>query len=161
MTFSEKGVLAQGSRTDIAFMQRANLDGTVRYLRINLDEIIANPASPANVELLPQDKLIIYTQAQFTETATFSVSGAVRNPIEFPFDVDENIKVEDAILLAGGVTPDVAEYAYIKRIDIEKPKEREYIRVNLQNALLNPDSDDNIALKPFDQNYVFIQNPVF
>ena len=151
----DKGVLAEGSRTDIAFMQRANLDGTVRYLRINLDDIIDNPGSATNVALLPQDKLIIYTQSQFTETATFSVVGAVRNAIEFPFDVDENIKVEDAILMAGGVTPDVAEYAYIKRIDIKKPKEREYIRVNLQNALLNPNSNDNLVLKPFDELRVY------
>lgn len=150
-----KGVLSLGSRTDIAFMQRANLDGTVKYLRINLDEIIDNPASPANVELLPQDKLIVYTQAQFTETATFSVVGSVRTPIEFPFDVDENIKVEDAILLAGGVTADVADYAYIKRTDLSKPKERQYIRVNLQNALMNPDSEDNIVLKPFDELRVY------
>jgi polysaccharide biosynthesis/export protein len=79
----------------------------------------------------------------------------VRNPIELPFDVDKNIKVEDAILLAGGVTPDVAEYAYIKRKDIAKPKERKYIRVNLQNALLNPGSEDNIVLQPFDELRVY------
>ncbi len=151
----QKGVLALGSRTDIAFLQRANLDGTVRYRRINLNAVIDDPASPENLDLLPQDKLIVYTQAQFTERATFSVGGAVRNPIELPFDVDKNIKVEDAILLAGGVTPDVAEYAYIKRKDIAKPKERQYIRVNLQNALLNPGSEDNIVLQPFDELRVY------
>jgi polysaccharide biosynthesis/export protein len=66
-----KGVLALGSRTDIAFLQRANLDGTVRYRRINLDAIIDDPASPENLDLLPQDKLIVYTQDSLSKARLF------------------------------------------------------------------------------------------
>jgi protein involved in polysaccharide export with SLBB domain len=149
-----KAVLQKEARTDIAFLQRQNNDQTVSFQRISLDEILKNPASEANILLQAKDKLIIYTQSVYTDKYKISIDGAVRAGKEYPYDSKQTIKVEDAVLLAGGLRPDATDFAYIMRINTNNTKEKEYIRVNLKNALANPKSADNATLQPADRLFI-------
>ena len=147
----QKGQLQKESRTDMAFLLRTNPDQTFRLFKLNLDEIMNDPASSGNIQLVPKDSLTIYSLESFTDKSVFSVTGAVRNPIEHPWDPDENIRVQDAILLSGGLLPNATDFAYIIRTDISNPNNTQYLRINLQNAFFDPQSEDNAALRPFDQ----------
>ena len=145
-----KAILEEEARKDIAFIQRTNIDGTARIEKVDLAIILEDINSEANLVLEPKDKLLIYTQRQFIDKATFSVEGAVRNPFSLPFSVGKQIKIEDAILLAGGLQPDAATFGYISRVNPNNRKERENIRIDILTAFENPASAENVALEPFD-----------
>ncbi len=149
-----KAVLQKEARTDIAFLQRTNNDQTVSYQRISLEEILKNPSSAANVSLQAKDKLIIYTQSVYTDKYSISVDGAVRAAKAYPYDNGKTLKVEDAVLLAGGLRPDATDFAYIMRINPNNTKEKEYIRINVKEALSNPKSSENTTLQPSDRLFI-------
>lgn len=147
-----KGVLSKEARKDIAFFQRANPDGTVSYSKVNIDEVLNNPAGVSNIELRPKDKLLVYSLDKYADNYYIGVTGAVRLPQNrFPYDPSQSLKVEDAILLAGGLKPDATDFAYIMRSKPEDPHTKEYVRVNLKNLFTNRQSSDNIILKPSDK----------
>ena len=149
-----KAVLQKEARTDIAFLQRINDDQSYSYQRVPLAEILKNPASAENITLQSKDKLIIYTQATYTDRYKITIEGAVRKPQSYPYDTKQSIKVEDAILLAGGIRPDATDFAYIIRQNVNNEKEKEYIRISLKDALSNGKGLDNLTLKPSDKLFV-------
>lgn len=147
-----KGVLREEARIDIAFLKRTDTDQTSRLIRLNLSEVINNPNSSNNLSLQPKDKLIIYSQSRFIDQPNISVRGAVRQPIDtFNIVPGQTIKVVEAITLAGGITDNATDFAYLIRRDSLNPNLQEYIRIDLAQALNNPNSDSNITLEPYDR----------
>ncbi len=153
----QKGQLREGARSDVAYMQRSNLDGTARYVRLDIEVILADPTSPSNLLLQPNDRIIIYSEEQFTEKSTFSVSGAVRSPVTLPYDVSQSIRISDAIVLAGGAIPQVAQYGYVKRTNPLIRSDVRYLRVDVQAILGDTSVQDNFVLEPFDELIVYSQ----
>jgi protein involved in polysaccharide export with SLBB domain/ribosomal protein L12E/L44/L45/RPP1/RPP2 len=152
----KKGVLQRGARTDMAFLLRKNPNGTTRLMQLNLDQILAQPGNTADILLERQDELTVYTQAQYIDLTTISVIGAVRTPIkEYPFSPDSTITLQRAVLLSGGLRPDANGQGYIIRTDPNNAKKKEYIPVNITEALQKPKSKSNLSLQPFDELDVF------
>ncbi len=154
---TKKGVLLEGARTDVAFLLRTRTDGTTGYEKINLEDALQNPNSVSNFTLQAKDRLRILSQGVYVDQTTITVSGAVRNPGEQDLDFGEELKLDEAIILSGGVRKDATDFAYIYRVDPTNRKEKEYIRVNLKNALENPQSSDNLILEPLDRIQVLSQ----
>lgn len=151
----EKGLMQRRARTDIAFLLRLNQNNTTRVQKIDLGKILVNPTDAENVTLKEEDRLIIYSASAFTEKYNIEITGEVRFPLTHPYDPEQTIRVEDAVFLAGGLKPNAAEYAYIRRKDLTNSKITKYVRVNLLNALSNPAGPDNIQLMAEDQLQVF------
>jgi len=151
----EKIELEETARMDVAVLTRILSDGRGDYEMLNLDEILQNKNGEPDLILRPRDRLRILSQADYTDRATIIIEGAVRNPSEHGFGVDQDLKVSDAILLAGGVKQDATSFAYIHREDPQSSRLKEYIRIDLEQALSNPESSANISLKPFDKLVVF------
>jgi len=151
----DKGVLKQSARTDIAFLISTRSDNTLSYEKISLDEILKNPSAPSNKLLNPRDKLQVLSQTTYVDQSTISISGAVRNPTEYAYDPEESLKIEDAILLAGGLQPGATSFAYLHRTDPRNDKVKEYIRIDLSKIIADPSSSENLELKPFDQLIVY------
>lgn len=154
---AKKGVLLEGARTDVAFLLRTRTDGTISYERINLEEAIQNPGSKSNLSLQPKDRLRILSQGVYVDQANITVTGAVRSPGQQDLDTGKDLKLDEAIILSGGLRPDATDFAYIYRVNPTNRKEKEYIRVNLKNALANPGSSDNLTLQPLDEIQVLSQ----
>lgn len=150
-----KGGLLKEARRDVAYLERSNDDGTKVLKKIPFAEVLENPISENNLELEPGDKLTIYSLPDITDTYTISVDGAVRNPRSFPYDANQNFRVEDMITLSGGFKRDAREYGYIQRTNIDNVKKVSYVRVNVKNAVSNPDSPDNLILQPTDKLFVY------
>lgn len=147
----KKGVLMREARKDIAFLQRLNTDGTYSYSKItDLEKLIKNPSAIENIELQPKDKLIIYSQDKFSDKYNISVAGAVRSPQRYPYDVNQTIRIDDALVLAGGLKPEASDIGYVLRRKPDAPNTNQYIRVNLKAALSNKKSEENIVLQPSD-----------
>jgi len=154
-TLLEKALLRKDSRRDVAFLLRKNSDNTVRTIQLNLAEILSNPGGESNLIVLPEDNIMVLSSANFADDSPINVVGAVRNPIEHPYDSGEGVRVSDAVTLANGLKKDAADFAYIFRKDDPLSNEIEYIRVDLKSAVSNPNSAANLALRSGDELKVF------
>ncbi len=110
-----------------------------------------------NLLLQNEDSVVVYTESQFFPRHTVTVSGAVRNPGEYPrYD---NMTVTDLVVLAGGLregaslhgwelsrvdTADLATYTNLIRID----GEADYWRSPGETVTLLSDYD--VLSVPFD-----------
>ncbi len=111
----------------------------------DLGAALQNPqASPA---LQPLDTIRIFSRFDFENPPTVSVGGAVRNP--GTFQTSGQIRLRDAIQLAGGVTPDGdTESAQIIRMLPDSSLK--ILSVKLKAALAG-DPADNVLLEPRDR----------
>ncbi len=149
-----KSILEESARLDIAFLIKTGADSTVSYQRIFLAEALESPGSGADVLLQQRDRLLVLSQKDYKDEASVVIKGAVRNPSEYAYH-RSGLKVEDAILLAGGLRPDATTFAYIHRGDPSHNNPIQYLRVDLNKALTDPASGANLGLAPFDTLIVF------
>lgn len=147
----EKGSLLKEARLDKASLIRLNPDGTKKLIQLNLDSIINDKETSFNLFLVKEDKLIVYEQERFIDKKTIKVTGAVREALEYPYDPSETITIAKSIFLAGGLKADAADIGFIIRENPKNTKEKEYIRVSIKDALMNPSSGANIKLAPSDE----------
>lgn len=114
-------------------------------LAFKLDDALAHPADAPALE--PMDTVRIFSTFDFANAPIISVGGAVRNPGNFT--TPGQIRLSDAIHLAGGVTPDALltdaqVYRYLPDSELK------VMDVDLGEALAgNP--ADNILLEPRDR----------
>lgn len=150
-----KAVLSRDARTDLAYLIRVREDGTASYERVNIAEILENPAAVSNYVLTDRDRLNILSQKSFVDQDFITISGQVRNPREIKYDPAQSIRVADAIILSGGLKPEATDFAYIRRQILSDNRETEYVRVNLVNALSDASSGDNLELKASDRLIIY------
>ncbi len=146
-----KAGIMNNSRTDQAYVVRRDDNLSKKYIPIDINDILNNPASKDNIELQSFDIIRISAKSDFEDNFSYFVEGHVRNPGEFRYD--ENLKVKDAVFFSRGTIKDAARYAYIQRID-GKDKRR-WIRIDLREAVENPESSANKTLLPNDVLVVF------
>ena len=152
-----KAILRREARRDMAFLLRRNADRTIQTIQIDLADVLTNRQSENNLGIQPEDELMILSSASFTDNLPINVTGSVRTPRELPYDSDQGVKVADAITLADGLRKDAANFAYVFRTKLFGQKDVEYIRVELDAAMANPNSAANIALQGGDELKVYSQ----
>lgn len=141
-----KANLEEFARTDLAYLTRKNIDGTYQLLSLNLN------ADNSTFKLQKEDGIVIFDQRTFVTKYTFSIAGAVRQPLENHFlDPSKTIRFSDAIQLAGGVQDQGAEFAYITGRDKNSGKKVSYQVVNIVEALANPGSSADVIIQAYDQ----------
>ncbi len=152
-----RGGLRPGSRTDLAFISRANDNGTSRLVTVSPAAALDRTGNDESDPLLERgDRLTIFSQARFIDDATISVTGAVREAVvDYPFDFERGISVAEALLLAGGLQPNAADTAFLIRTDPTNRNRRQYRRVDVGAALADPTGVENLQLRPFDQLLVY------
>lgn len=150
-----QSVLLPEARLDFAYLLRYQADGTYKFERVNIEEILADPASTSNYLVSNQDVLHVLTLKTYVDPGFFSVVGAVKVPDTFAFNPTGRLKLEEAILLAGGLLPDASDFGYIMRFNPREPKTIEYINVNLLQAINDPYSASNVEIKAGDQIHIF------
>jgi len=151
--------LKSESRTDIAFIKRKNADGSIEFQEINIDKVLANVDSEDDALLYDEDVITIWAKNRFIDEEVINIDGAVRFPDEFPYDVSKQVKLREAVILAGGLRRDASNYGTVFRKDPLNPKVIEYVTVtDLDEVLENPNSKQNIQLNPFDSIYIYSNN---
>jgi protein involved in polysaccharide export with SLBB domain len=146
----KRGGLRRDSRTDLAFILRTNSDKTIRLLKVDLDQATANPTNSAlNLPLQARDSLVVYTTERFADKYKISVTGAVRRPDTFSYNV--GLRLTDVLAYTGGTKPEATDFGYILRSDRTNPEKKTYIRVNLADAAANPNGASNIAIEAGDR----------
>ncbi|MEM9885568.1 MAG: SLBB domain-containing protein [Bacteroidota bacterium] len=151
-----KAVLNEEAKTDVAFLQRRQKDGTLDYEQINLDAILADPTSNENITLQSEDLIRLSLKSAYIDRGTISIDGPVRGGnIEFEFDFNDRMTVSDAITMAGGLRPEASNYGILIRSNPENLEEKSSRAINIQSILANPNSAADIELRPFDRIQIF------
>jgi protein involved in polysaccharide export with SLBB domain len=111
----------------------------------DLTAALANPGSAPKLE--PQDTVRIFGRYDFESAPDVWVGGDVRSPGKY--GTSGQIRLRDAVFLAGGVSPDAAlDSAQLFRT--ESDGKMKIMSVNLRDALAgNP--TDNVLLEPRDR----------
>lgn len=151
----QRSVIRENAIQETAYLRRFNEDQkTVRYEIVNIKEAIKNPASPANLELRKGDVLTVRALSDFAESYKVIVDGAVRNPVKFALGESGNMKVSDALFLAGGIREDAAEFAYLFRKRGDELTQ-EYYYIDLNGLSTKSDLSTDIELSPYDSIFVY------
>ena len=121
--------------------------GETALIPFNLGKLIFSNDAEANLTLIPQDNIFIFSDWFFKDRPSFSIAGEVRMPDKY--DWIKNFKVKDAILAAGGLTKDAyLEKAEILRVD--KNRQYQTIYFNVSKTMLE-NEQDNILLQDEDK----------
>ncbi len=141
----EKAILNNSAKTDVIFLRRKNKDATESLITLNA-------AVDQNFKLQDGDKIQIDDLSEFVDQSTIAIKGAVRNGLIHPFDAERNMTILQAIELAGGLQTDAAKSAYILRTSPFDKNKKEYIKVDLEDAMAFPDDKTkNPTLEPNDE----------
>src|SRR5690606_3134207 len=142
-------------RLDFAYLLRRQPDLTYKYERIHIGQILEQPGGPADPVLADGDEVVIMALSTYAVNTFFSVTGAVNKPDTFAFNPEGSLRIEDAILLAGGPQVDAADIGYVIREDPKEPKTAGYIYFNLLEVMQNPNSPANVEIMAGDQVRLF------
>ena len=149
--------------TGRAQITRLNPDFTTTVIAVNIRGILSG-TSP-DIELKPEDQLNIPSLFDLREPYTIKVSGAV-NYIDTVLPYRNNLTVEDAIMMAGGLKESAAtvNVEVARRIKDAKTYENTNRTAEVFNFALNDNlglistdgkkSDTVFTLEPFDEVYV-------
>ena len=146
-----------GNLTDLAFLQRIEFsrmkeNGERKISYFDFNQIKQADSLNVNKIMQNNDRLFIYSKLNQLPEEVVHIHGEVTNPGEYYFE--ENMRLCDLILKAGSLT----RQAYLLQAEIAKVNPKEPVKVNkviLQQALKNPDSDQNQLLEVDD--HVFIR----
>ena len=154
-----KAGLTELSKVDLIYLTRTNVDGSTEYVKLDMTAIIKNPSSSDNLLLQDRDKLEVWALDRFTDNIEIAIDGAVRLPGKFPYDKSAQIRVKDAIILAGGLRRDASSYAVIHRNDSLNSKVKYYKTIdNLEAIFESENIESNYILNPFDSLVVKSKN---
>lgn len=149
----KKAVLKENAVLETAYLRRYNSDlKTVRYEIINIGSALEN--SVANIELKKGDILTVRAFSDFADSRKVTVAGAVRTPLKFELGENGNLKVRDALFLAGGIKEDAADFAYLFRTKGDALTQ-EYYYIDLKALMEKTDLSTDYLLSPHDSIFVY------
>jgi len=136
-TLLAKARVRSEAKPDQAFLIRKQPDGTEKVITFSAADVISGKAQ--DIKLEKEAELILYEQSRFTDRFNISVVGEVRNSFDRPFRYDDQITVNEALGLAGGLKPTASPAGYIYRTNPFRQKRTEYIPIDLVGkAVLEP-----------------------
>jgi polysaccharide export outer membrane protein len=140
-----------------AFLSRRKTDASREMIALDLNGLMTDSLSSANVKLQPYDKVLVASKSDLIDTYDIQVIGAVRKPgaIEYA----SGLTIGDLLLQVGGLKPE----ADVKRIEImrislfdeqKKAGTRLFtVSVEVENGELKG-ADLSKMLMPYDRVYV-------
>lgn len=122
----QKAQIKAEAKTEFVFIERLFRDGTSKVLKLQSAEV-------DTFELLPRDRVLLFSKQQFTNQATLTINGSVKLPFERQLEFGDELSVENALLVAGGLLPTAEPVSYVVRTDLFNPTIKNYIPVDLVN----------------------------
>ena len=148
--------LLEDAFTNRAVLHRENLDKTLEIISVNVKGVL--DGTEPDITLQRNDVLFIPSKYDLEAKGTVEISGEVYSPGIFPYA--ENTKLEDLIIMAGGLT----ESASKVRVDIARrlndpnsTKKQKEISKMFSFAVKDGfvvEGDPGFILEPYDQVFV-------
>ncbi len=146
------------TKMDKAYLKRLNESGRISIIPVSLEDALNGVGPSSLIMMQDRDELEVWSKERFLDNKYIKVAGAVRFPEQFDYDSGGTIKVSDLIELAGGLRSDAAPYAFVHRLDPLNPNKHDYVRLDLERLINDPNAADNILMEPYDSLHVFSQN---
>lgn len=159
--------LAGGLRpdaTEFAYVTRRDPKNFkfIEYKRVELRQALERPNSAENIILQANDELKVQSRTLFVDEANVKVSGAIRQPGEYPWD--KTLTLRDVLTLAGGLKIEAASNRVdVFRIQLNGNEEVRTVvaTIEVDKNLNSPDDAGvNFSLQPYD-NIVVRSIPEF
>jgi protein involved in polysaccharide export with SLBB domain len=137
-------IIAGGGLTVDAYLPQAHLVRVLKIqesdslfsklIKVNLLNLIENPADTNNVELRPSDSLIVFPRSNFISQKSVSIFGAIKSP--GIFELTQGMGLSELVSQAQGLT----KSAYMLNIEVVRKRiihdslvEREIHQINLKD----------------------------
>lgn len=150
-----KSKMKEDCRLDIGYIFRYADDGTVSSIKFNPDAILKDSKHIDNYLLNKKDLILLFSKSTFVSKYSISINGAVRSPTKVPYDPKRSFKLDDLVVMAGGLVDDAADFGYVRRLDPTDATKAQYIRINIRVAINDPKGKENMLLAPEDQVLTF------
>ena len=131
--------------------------GTTKVKGLTTSELENSVRTPLQADYFVDPQ--VHIQVKDYQSLQFSISGAVKNPGNYPMSSDTTVM--DLIAKAGGVLPERGNIAYVMRNAANgqskgknDPEQKENEKVNLQKLLDEGDMSNNLKLETGDSVYV-------
>jgi protein involved in polysaccharide export with SLBB domain len=157
--YLDKAKLKEEARIDTALITRTYIDGSTGYIKINIKKVLENSNDENNIILEPLDKVNVVSLPKFFYNGNVTLSGEIsEGQVELAFD--STLTIRDLIFNAGGLKPNYADKAVIKRTN-QKDGTVNYINFSVR-AIMDTKSNANqeTTLAPFDKITIFNQEEV-
>lgn len=143
--------LEEETFSQLAYLTRKNTDGTLKLIRLYIDEILANPFSAEDIMLQKEDFISLYGKSSFIDKYSFNIEGAVRTPSQYFYDPEDNITVYDAVMMSKGLRTNATGFGYIIGAPINNSLEKNYTVINLDAIMKDPSGEENVKIKAKDR----------
>jgi protein involved in polysaccharide export with SLBB domain len=159
--------LAGGLRpdaTDFAYVTRRDPSNYkfIEYKRVELRQALEHPSGTDNIMLQANDELRVQSRTLFVDEANVKVSGAIRQPGEYPWD--KTLTLRDVLTLAGGLKIEAASNRVdVFRVQLNGNEEVKTVvaTIEVDKNLNSPDdASANFGIQPYD-NIVVRSIPEF
>lgn len=121
----QKAQPTKEAKSDFVIVERLFRDGTTKLLKLQASEL-------DTFQIAPRDKVILFSKKQYTNQATLSITGAVKLPFDRQLEFGDELSIENALLVAGGLLPTADPLAYVMRTDLFNTEIKTYLPVNLE-----------------------------
>jgi len=142
------GVVKEETSLEHAQIMRKAAAGKEEILSFNVKFALLDDKAQ-NIELQPLDQVKLFAQREVTpETRFVNIDGAVRRPGQYVYR--DGMKLADLVMSARGLAVDASGDVEVARVK-GSGDTSEIVRVNVSQALVRPDSEDNVSLQPLDR----------
>ncbi len=136
------------------YIQRIRPDFSIEYIAVNVDSLMNNPESAANIPLRALDKIEVKFKSNFVDEYNVQLYGAVRDPGAYVYS--DSLTLNDLIYLANGIQNEAANS--IIEISRLVPQKDGTTSVTIQQFKIKEDlaieGADGFRLAPYDQVFV-------
>lgn len=144
-----------------AYITRVNDKLQIVNVPIDLETVVNDKTSEANVKLKPQDKLLVLSKSDFYEDFSVEIFGQIKRPGRYVFGTD--LTLQDLLVKAGGfkanaLTSEIELRRVVEFSEVEGrqvPVKSKVEKFKLDYDFLDPDNlVSSLELKPYDQIFV-------
>jgi protein involved in polysaccharide export with SLBB domain len=140
------------------YIKRLREDLSLKYIPINVHDLLDNPYSEDNQILAPFDEIEVKYKAEFIDKYNVKIYGAVRKTGSFEYS--NNLTLADVLYLANGLKREASNsHIEISRLTLDERGNSTYIVIDSLNITSFDDSlkvkgSRDYKLKPYDQIFV-------
>ena len=145
-----------GGFTDLAYLEKMEIsrltESGERYVQyVDFYEISKEKDCDNNILLRNNDRIFVFSLLEQTYPKDVFIHGEVKKPGRYDFE--ENLFVRDLILKAGSLTRSAYKLeGEVAKIDPQKPTN--FIKIDLQKILSDPNTDENFLLEEDDRVFI-------
>ena len=143
--------LKEDAYTLRATIVRLRPDLTTEIVHVNIKDAL-NGEAAANITLKREDVVTVYSILDFRDEFKITIDGEIKKPGEYTYY--ENITLNDALVLAGGLTGSASKRVEIARMiqseEIDDSNPNKVTLFNIEIAANNNEQAKNFELRPFD-----------